>query len=436
MLKLLLVDDEDIVLDSLEYIITKNFTDIQLVGSAYTGKQAIEMVNQYKPDIIFMDINMPGINGLEAIKEIRDINSNILIIIISAYDFFEYAKQAIHLKVYDYLLKPINKNEVIEVLEKGINKLTAEIEKKSNELKLREKVNEILPIVEDKLAYLLIYKKIKDKNLYTYQRVLDIDFSSGYAFSIKIENLPTEQNEKNILIEKLKMIVNSLCKCIIGQVTDNLLIVFVALDELYEEDTVYIKAMDIAKKLVKHFEDIRIGIGNAYKGIENLYRTYEDASKAVQVTSRKCKVIHYIDITENCIFDKKEIDYNSIIEEIYLGNSHTSQEKFVNYFRNIVNSYTEISIIKRKLLEFLILMFSIAIKKGVYKKNINNQIDFLDDFFMIDDIDRLYDWILNQVDIIAKSIYETNIRENSIITRAKKIINTNYYKDITLESSR
>jgi len=73
MLKIMVVDDESIVIESIKYIVVKNFKDVMVAGTARSGREAIEKAETVKPDIIFMDIKMPGINGIDAIKEIREV---------------------------------------------------------------------------------------------------------------------------------------------------------------------------------------------------------------------------------------------------------------------------------------------------------------------------------------------------------------------------
>ena len=73
MYRIMLADDEGIVIESLKFIIDKNFKDKCLVESAKTGRNVIELAEQFRPDIAFMDIQMPGINGIDAMKEIRKV---------------------------------------------------------------------------------------------------------------------------------------------------------------------------------------------------------------------------------------------------------------------------------------------------------------------------------------------------------------------------
>ncbi|WDU82761.1 response regulator [Caloramator sp. Dgby_cultured_2] len=80
MLKILIVDDEYLVLDSLKMIISKNFEDVKVIGTASSGREAIEKAIELKPDAIFMDIHMPGIDGIEAIRQIKAANNDVFLL--------------------------------------------------------------------------------------------------------------------------------------------------------------------------------------------------------------------------------------------------------------------------------------------------------------------------------------------------------------------
>lgn len=120
MYKVLLVDDEGIVLDSLKFIINKNFGESCEIRTAKTGRQAIEIAQEFVPDISFMDIQMPGIKGIDAIREIRTFNKKCQFIIMSAYDKFTFAQEAINLGVIEYLTKPANREKIVAALEKAM----------------------------------------------------------------------------------------------------------------------------------------------------------------------------------------------------------------------------------------------------------------------------------------------------------------------------
>ncbi|HWQ78140.1 MAG TPA: response regulator [Anaerovoracaceae bacterium] len=140
MYKVMITDDEKVAIDSLKFIIEKNFSDAEIIATARSGREAVEKVKEHDPDILFMDIHMPGINGLEAIREIRKHHSRTAVIVLTAFDQFEYAKDAINLGVMEYLLKPVNRSKVVEVVARAMDRIREEKEKQQKELELREQL--------------------------------------------------------------------------------------------------------------------------------------------------------------------------------------------------------------------------------------------------------------------------------------------------------
>lgn len=116
MFTVLLVEDEELERRYLKSLLEKSPWDYKVVGEACNGREGIELYSKLQPDIVFMDIRMPGIDGLSATKSIKTTNPNVKILILSAYDDFNYAKQAIHLGVNEYLLKPAQPKDILEAL--------------------------------------------------------------------------------------------------------------------------------------------------------------------------------------------------------------------------------------------------------------------------------------------------------------------------------
>lgn len=116
MKKVLLVDDEAYILDLLEKIIPWDFYGFEIVGTAENAAEAMKLYHKEKPDVIITDICMENISGIEFITRIRMQNTAVKIIILSAYDKFEYAQKALKLNVNGYLLKPVNREELLNTL--------------------------------------------------------------------------------------------------------------------------------------------------------------------------------------------------------------------------------------------------------------------------------------------------------------------------------
>lgn len=136
MYKVLLVDDEQIERMALARKIEKYYGDRVTISQAIDGRDAVRAFEQDKHDIIIMDISMPEMNGVMAAKLIRDQSSECSIIFLSAYDDFNYARNAIKVKALDYLLKPCDMSDLLAVMDAALH-LTEEREMQDQQKQLQ-----------------------------------------------------------------------------------------------------------------------------------------------------------------------------------------------------------------------------------------------------------------------------------------------------------
>lgn len=133
MLKIVIADDENGVIDLIKALIS--YPGAEIVGEARDGIELVQQVERLHPNTVITDINMPGLTGLEAVAEMKEKYPDVRFIIMSGYSEFSYAQESIRLKVQDYLLKPINKEELNMTLEK-IDRLIYQESLGQEELKL------------------------------------------------------------------------------------------------------------------------------------------------------------------------------------------------------------------------------------------------------------------------------------------------------------
>lgn len=118
MIRVLVADDEPKVAQLICNLVDWPALDMEVCGVAQNGIEALEMIQSHGPDIVITDIRMPGCDGLELIRRAKEHSPALSFVIISGYRHFEYAQNAIRYGVSDYLLKPVNKEELTETLEK------------------------------------------------------------------------------------------------------------------------------------------------------------------------------------------------------------------------------------------------------------------------------------------------------------------------------
>ena len=134
MYKLLIADDEHLVIKSLKASINWNEYGFEVIGEAYDGVEAYELILKLKPDVAFVDIRMPGMNGLELIKKINEQSINTVFVVISGYAEFAYAQKAISYGALGFCLKPFEDSELQNILKKARLIIERRIENSKAEL--------------------------------------------------------------------------------------------------------------------------------------------------------------------------------------------------------------------------------------------------------------------------------------------------------------
>ena len=119
-MNLLIADDENLELKVLEKTVKKHFVDELEIFASSNGRKASQICDEVKPDIALLDIEMPGMNGIELAKYIKEKYADCIIIFITAYDRFDYAIEAMHIKAFDYLLKPWKEEKLCELISTAI----------------------------------------------------------------------------------------------------------------------------------------------------------------------------------------------------------------------------------------------------------------------------------------------------------------------------
>ncbi|MFU0827095.1 MAG: Stage 0 sporulation A-like protein [Lachnoclostridium sp.] len=164
MFRVQIVDDEPIVRMGLRKLIPWESYDFKIVCEAQNGSEALEQLKNERVDLIITDIEMPIMDGIEYIKKVRELKIKSAIVILTAYAEFEYAKTAIQAGVAGYILKPIEKNQILETLEQVKKNLSVPIMRNFS----REKDNKLIEAVllTDKNAFQYMEDIIEEERSY------------------------------------------------------------------------------------------------------------------------------------------------------------------------------------------------------------------------------------------------------------------------------
>ncbi len=180
MLKVLIVEDEDIIRKGLIHTIDWLSMGCMIAGDADNGLDGLDLIAEHKPDLVITDIKMPGMDGIKMLeKALKD--NWFYSIILTSYSEFEYARNAISLKVFEYLLKPVDKEKLADIIEKI--KKDADKKKVLNNLMDKAKLKDEIKLVELDVFIL----SDSEHNYYVDEAIRQIQ--QNYSQKISIETI-------------------------------------------------------------------------------------------------------------------------------------------------------------------------------------------------------------------------------------------------------
>lgn len=450
MYKIMLADDEGIVIDSLKFIIEKKFGDQCIIDYAKTGRSVIELAERFRPDIAIMDIQMPGINGIDAMKEIRETNKNIVFIVMSAYDKFDYAQEVIKMGgVIEYITKPMEQNRFILSLQKAMDKVDADRKRRTNDLIIKEKLETVIPVIESGFIYNILLQEHFEEDIKNYISLLEIQ--ENYGYMVAIISGDTQQGnhmtnavgsgvrmQKNYL-EVRQCIKDYIPSAIIGSAMGNKLALMVPYsnDKMdYNERIILIgKVRELVRKLRSRMDtSFRIGIGSV-KSIHDLSYSYNEALDTLINT--KESVVHADDLPMGCEY---EADYpieleKHLFDAIEKGNVDNAISFASRFFDWMVDNYSDsIMDIRLKIIEFVLWAEHIAYSKGGMIYQFKARQDYLPELLEMQNYQIMKEWFNHKILLSCQNILtKKSAKSMSIIEKAKEYIQSHYHSDLSLD---
>lgn len=161
----LIVDDEEDVANAIIRKIDWKSIGFSLPVYAANGLDALDLAEESQPDVVMTDIKMPYMDGLELGRNLKNLFPNIRIVFFSGFDEFEYVKEAIHVQAEEYILKPVDAEELKGIFQKLKNSLDREMEAKQNVKLLETYYQDSLPVLQENFYSSLIEGKIKSSEI-------------------------------------------------------------------------------------------------------------------------------------------------------------------------------------------------------------------------------------------------------------------------------
>ncbi|MBS7260738.1 MAG: response regulator [Treponema sp.] len=435
MYNVLACDDEQIAIDSIKFIFEKNFQGQVNLFTALSGFEALNIVKQNDIDIIFMDINMPGMNGLETISLITQMKPDTVIIVLSAFDTFQYAQEALNLGAFRYITKPVNRNTVIQTARSAMNQIDSRNGNPDENEVIQKKLNSVSPMVESDFFYSCAFGT-ENEDLSPYLKYFDI-MDRNYVFTaVEIPDL-TEENRRDIH-SSIRQIASENQKCIMGSFMSNRVILLFP----FEKESFFTeKVHDILSTIhtlftIKINRKIKTGVSSVCSKEIQFKEFYNQAFVALNKSSESQSIVFFEDIVSSV--DKSETLQNTterFYKRLKIGDIEGVQFLTGMYLKSLEESSASPDKWKFQAIEFIVNTKSIA--KELYEdfddSSFENSFSVISAATSINDIsDFIMARAVEAVTAISKTKKET---ENPLITKVRTYINMHLSSDFSLEDA-
>ena len=213
MWKVMIADDEPKIRRGLRTTIERLRPDMKVVAEAEDGEMALAMVMKEKPDILMIDVRMPFLNGLELIEKINGVLSDCIIIVVSGHDEFEYAQRALHLKVFEYVLKPVPQELLANVLSRAEEALTETRRQRQYLSWAHEQLERNLPLLREQFFRDWVRARLSPLEIAEQARFLGVETSGSLALAVihvvehAVATTQSEERERRIGLYAIRSVV-------------------------------------------------------------------------------------------------------------------------------------------------------------------------------------------------------------------------------------
>lgn len=322
--RVLLVDDEEDIREGISRKMDWLGLGFSLVGEAANGQDALELAESLRPDVILTDIKMPFMDGLELCRILTDRLPAARFVVFSGFDAFEYAKQAIQMNVVEYILKPINADELSAVLRRLKDQLDRERAERRNVELLRSRYMENLPVLRELFYANLLDGHIEPGTERERAAHLDIDLQ-GEEWAVGLAYIGSDRRDALSTLSVQKLLEESLTadRCRLTLYNDWVAVIV----SLTESFTIYdlIRVLDRVCTLAASYLGLTltVGVGAPCKELSGMARSAAEARTALEYRSMvgRGQVIYIGDLEPDGgqVLTFEEADERTLTAAVRLG---------------------------------------------------------------------------------------------------------------------
>lgn len=422
-------------------LIRKNFSEIRLLPYVLNGADLIDSVEKNKPDLAIVDINMAGINGLDAIDLIKLKDIHLKVIINTAYNTFEYVQKALLLGADDYILKPERREHIIATIAKLCRTIEDERQKKAESEKLGRLVDDMIPIMESEIMSSILLGKPNQETFRSCCDALKVSFEAGTVFTVRLYEGNESPSEEHLsaVVSFLKSEMNLVCTNMASSLLHGNLYFFVLVPPAADAQGMWaVEAAQLIMNRVKQQFGIYLtcGIGKIYRNFEQMPQAYQESILALSGRPAAKNVNLY---TKSGIGADPAFPLDHLRQELTEAIKSCSWEECRNCIHRAFSNGTDPGPEKLRagLMDLMLSVNNeflqsdvVCYGKAMPYQELSGQIERLNNF------QQAEDWLLSTVRQILDGIRsESQLSVNAYVMQAMQYVNRNYGRDISLDSA-
>ncbi len=453
MLRMIIADDEALVREGIRSIIPWQEYDIEIIAEAAEGREAYELCRLNKPDILFTDIRMPFMDGLEVARRLKKDNIEVKVIIFSSLQDFSYAKSAVDVSAEGYILKPLEVKELRDVVKKVTNKISLEKNNKERLQKLREQLKENIAAASEKfLSSLLLGSFSSAEEIEEKLEYFSNPFNSKNQLIVAAAAIDDYNIIKETYIEKDKQLLNFAITNVMDEIirahtkgisfcmSENQFITIFNWDEK-DDNTLNDIFESVISELNKLLSiSVSVGVSRTVSNIMDIPRAYKDGLNALQYRfyTGKGSVISTADINENNN-EVEHLDFydteTKLTNAIKVGDISETATLITEAFHKLKNSNNyKMEYVQSICSEIILICSRVVFGAGDDGDGIlSDRIKVLDRVQNIENIFALEEYMIGLLKKMAQYFSKKHKSKNDkVVSDIKAIICKTYMTDISV----
>ncbi len=454
MIKIMVADDEPLQRQYLRTVLEEFPRKYKIVAEADNGEDAVSLGIELRPDIIFLDIRMPGLNGIEVARQLKVALPDAKIVIVSAYSEFNYAQQSVGLGLAEYLLKPVESVEILDLAQKLSDEIEAEQEKKKELENTKATLKDALPFIRIGFVMDLINGNLTDEGeMKSRTAFFGIKNPLCLAMNIWLDNLTTQNNFRSELEKQIvQRQVSEAIETSLQEWPEHFFVslgngqytVLLAAEDSFDDAAIKDMATKLGNHICEYVRDntsstVTVGIGRMGHSPAGIARSYREASVAgeYRVLYGGDQPIHADDVEATSEYANvlRQGYEKNLVMAVCMGDWDRTVRSFLSLWTEYISDDTQLVRVRLKISEICNVVVRAAVESSIAYESMEESLGLLEQQIAKEiNMDIMKEKVVNWLnELVSKIRTSREFRNVNLIDKAVRYMEENFQREIGLE---